>query len=248
MQSINKQDRVKDKIYIVNEFLLRKESYYNKDLNEKVSKWVFKNPYSKHLSLNICLLLSCFDSLYRPDDFLEYGKWLWSKEKEREKKEFFELFKSFPLEKQIVKIHDEFNSRHGIRNSFYRFILEKLSIQNKTKLLDSIQVSRTIRKPVEYPNGVFSTGESELIQVSEYDKLNFLYELRSQLEIGMDNKVQYTPFDDPRFDNFSILFSGVNPFKRILFRNESKTHTFIVNNWPELLLEILEDYLNSSST
>ncbi|WP_378956603.1 hypothetical protein [Pelosinus sp. sgz500959] len=96
-------------------------------------------------ALCIYLLLTCFDLLGQPDDWLTFESWLSSSNKEHERMEALRKIKSSDIIEGSKLLYLEYQKIYGVKNAFFRFIREVLSDDMRYELLDSIRIVITSR-------------------------------------------------------------------------------------------------------
>jgi hypothetical protein len=96
--------------------------------------------YAKQLAdqyepLVVYLMLTCFDRLGQPADWIDFSSWLNSKEA----KEASSSTASPPID-HAKHLYRQWSAKYGVRNSFYRFMDEVVPSSTISALLDSIHI------------------------------------------------------------------------------------------------------------
>lgn len=114
------------------------------------------------------LLLTCFDSLGQPSEWLSFDSWLTANKTKREREEAAAQINQPALPAAIAKeMYTAYQRIYGVKSSFYRFIDEVLDKETRERLLSSIRIERRIED-----------GKATIIDNPEKKK-SFLYESRN---------------------------------------------------------------------
>ncbi len=129
------------------------------------------HPWGHFDSLRNYLLLTCFDLLGQPHEFVDLGSWLVAKDKEPERKEAIAALDPEYSAIQVARdIFESHSKRYGAKKSFYRFMNEVLSKDLLEQLLFSIKIRR-----IDSEKNI----ELEVIDSRE-QKMKFLFETRNR--------------------------------------------------------------------
>jgi hypothetical protein len=121
-------------------------------------------------SLITYLLLTCFDILGQSRGWYDFGSWL--KQKTEDGPELAQVASGDPVATS-EQLYEQWLVKFGIKNSFYRFINERLDQSTRQKLLDSL----TIKKYGLPPDSDLSRQSQ--IPVTGEEKLRYLYKVRN---------------------------------------------------------------------
>lgn len=211
------------------------------------------HPYTHFTSLRIYLTLTCFDILGQKDSWMDFGSWLKSEKTQQERSVIFEKHQEKSLNDTLINIHSDYLSIYGVKTSFMSFINKKLSIKNRKKLYESIKGRKRITKIVENSNGSELEYFSDVYNLTEKQKEDFIYELRNKFT---HNGLAFTdfisgfvdiegPINVGTFENPKILSPTFTALKKNI--NEELV-SFQVSNWPNVLIEIIEDTIKTNKS
>jgi hypothetical protein len=213
------------------------------------------NPYSHYSGLKIYLLLTCFDILGQNDEWKDFSSWLNSKTKISERDQIFKRHEHLDLLESMKKVHEDYNSLYGVKRSFMNFVNKKLSDQQKYKLLISVIILRgKVSQPTILPDGRIQIqggggGKAEKYIASDSEKLNMLFKLRnpfthSGIPIGNSNELFFKDHIIKQFDlnhkRGDMIFNEI--------RKNQMQYTLAVFDWPDLVIEVLENYVKTIDT
>jgi hypothetical protein len=207
-------------------------------LNEKT----YTHRYKQFDALLAYLALTCFDILGQPSEWLEFGAWLQSKNKMDERVLIFEKYKDLSLEQMTVSVYKDYMIVYGVKNSFFRFIHEIISKENRRKLLDSIMVRE-----------IHSSAQ---INDSDEAKEKFLFKARNffthkgiamtgSISKGMitteKQKKMIMEMKEYLRQRYGKTFVE-HSFEPVYRESKGKNiYSYSVANWPHLLIEIIKD-------
>ena len=149
-------------------------------LVEEVGEHGWTHPWRYFDALMYYLLLTCFDSLGQPTEWVSFSEWLVSSRKTSEREV---ATATIPQNADPVAItchiHSAYQSIYGVRTSFYNFVQNVLTEEERTKLYFSIEIVRG-RK-----GGDINTCYPALGQITDdRKKLDFLFSLRNKFTHG----------------------------------------------------------------
>jgi hypothetical protein len=122
-----------------------------------------------HQPLVTYLLLTCFDRLGQPADWVDFSSWLTSRRHSSEREEAAaQMPASLDARSCAERMYDWWKQRYGVRSAFYRFIREVLPEGVRIGLFRTIQVFKSKLPP-----------SLEKLPVSDSDKEDFLYRVRN---------------------------------------------------------------------
>ncbi|MCH8013078.1 MAG: hypothetical protein IIA61_14225 [Candidatus Marinimicrobia bacterium] len=114
-------------------------------------------------------MLTCFDRLGQPAEWLDFGSWLKSKKHDFERN----IIKPDPTINDIEMAdlyYNTYTGIYGVKNSFHRFILEVIPNKYRTKLLNSIKIEKQNNPP----------ELGQVISGTDNDKIKYLFDLRNE--------------------------------------------------------------------
>lgn len=146
--------------------------------NSKEEWW--KHPRHTRESLAIYLLLTCFDKLGQPDEFILFENWLKSTKKIHQT-EVKAALESLPPEIDIIastiKLSEHHQAIYGVKKSFHKGI-DSIPEPFKTSLLSSISICTKPDFGKTPPN--VSTPGVEITDHNEVNKLRYKYLYRKR--------------------------------------------------------------------
>jgi hypothetical protein len=172
-------------------------------------------------------LLTCFDILGQPDNWLPFHSWL---ESDRHTEERNAIISSLGTGLNCLdftqKIHQEYQSLYGVKKSFHRFLREVLPAQTRNELLASIRIHTNSNPPkIE----VIST------EGSETEKENFLFMMRN----NYTHKAKVIHGLHP--DDFGIDINMSNSWMWLNQEKKSdKWSTSMVVGWPDVIVHTVK--------
>lgn len=240
-----------DRLWVVKKLQEQKNQFHDWDLYRRVGEHESTSPFNHYSGLMNYLLLTCFDILGQEEDWKDFGSWLRSKSKKVEREEVFERNTHLNFEDRIRRIHDDYNSIYSVRRSFDRFVTSQLSERNREKLFSSIDANKRIKDFIDLSGGTYQVLKAKAYPISNHDKLVFLFKIRnafthSGTAIGSGFEPDWGP-NDPIF----LTLKESEQTGDVVYRERLKNGdliSYIVYDWPNLLIGILEDYLNTLST
>ena len=146
------------------------EQFLDPRLIRKVGDCGWTHPWKYFDSLRNYLLLTCFDLLGQPDQFMDFGRWLQASSAKEERDAIVDALDSgSELIQSMKSVHDKYLKIYGAKRAFYRFVEELLP----TEVADALYYSVRIRK-IDPEKNI----ELEKIDAPK-KKLAFLYLLRN---------------------------------------------------------------------
>src|SRR5690606_21942010 len=204
------------------------------------------HPYKHYSALRIYLALTCFDILGQPNEWMDFQSWLKSSKKTPERIKVFSAHEAKDFSERLFRIHQDYTAIYGVKSSFYRFIREVISFENREKLLKSIGVLKRIKEAVDYDDGSHTPPVAVRIEVTDEMKEKFLFAARNSFT---HKGISY---GDPaggifRTDDPDYWPGRKEPvwLSQNLHVEKSGNDTIIyqVWRWPFLLIEIIEEVL-----
>lgn len=182
-----------------------------------------KQLFHHYTPLVVYLLLTCFDRLGQPADWVDFGSWLKShdKKKEREQVVLTDIEGSSEI---AVAFYDTYNRIYGVTNSFYRFLHEIIPAPIYQELLDSMSI-----EIVDNPPNISNSRQAD-----NAAKEKFLFKLRNDYT----HKAQFIPgttkaiWPDGTFANGSWMMTQQTI-------EQSSWNTLFVRNWPETIEKVV---------
>ncbi len=196
--------------------------------------------YQEYSGLRNYLALTCFDIIGQPSEWLDFTSWLKSKNKSHEREQIFEKhYEKEPITKMIA-INEDYNKIYSVKSSFYRFMNETVSKENKEKLMKSVRVFK-INEPGE--NGW--TGAGELYDPGNEAKEKFLFEVRNSFtHKGISCTDPQPRYIDPNLTKAEqLLLDRQDNFlaNSVIKKENLNYYQYCTSKWPYLLLEIIEE-------
>lgn len=238
---------VRDRICTVKKLIENRDLFYFDVKDRYVNKFQVTNPYVHYSGLKNYLLLTCFDILGQNLEWKDFNSWLNSKSKKSEREKIFEKHKYLEFSERIKKVNEEYLLIYGVRRSFDNFVLNHLSEENRKKLYNSIKAQKKVRDSEYIPGKGIRVGGSEKIEISDSEKLKLLFKVRNSFthkgvpigslsEISFEKASKILAVHNINFTHSFVIY-------RELVKKEHLSYIFF--GWPNLLIEILEDYLKS---
>lgn len=190
----------------------------------------WSHPYLQHDALVNYLLLTCFDILGQPDEWLPFTSWLEASKTKCERDEAVSLISPSATPIEIAKkVYKKYSEVYGVKNSFYRFMDEILAVEMRERLLSSVKITEATKdgKPVSVNN--------------DSEKRKFLYESRNLFTHSAQ------PTGNAHLGLFSemvIIGSGELRWGYRLARTE-KNYEYYVRKWPFELFEIISSHIEA---
>ncbi len=149
------------------------------DLCSKLSETATaKQLFHHYTPLVVYLLLTCFDRLGQPSDWMDFGSWLRSSDKKKEREQVTsEGLKD--ASEIAVAFYNTYNRIYGVSSSFYRFLHEVIPGQSRQELLGSIRIEIVDNPP--------NIGNNR--QADDDAKEKYLFKLRNDYT----HKAQFVP-------------------------------------------------------
>lgn len=167
------------------------------------------------------LLLTCFDILGQSDGWTHFGNWLNTK---KGGPDLTQVTSSDPI--GVAKeLYDQWLSKYGIRNSFYRFIDECLDQPTRQRLLDSLEIKKYPLPPAE---GALSRQSQ--IPTSDEEKLRYLYKVRN----SFTHEARGVPGEYPGVEQQQRLRGRGQAIEGGLFKN------YATADWPNVLVDCVK--------
>lgn len=199
------------------------------------------HPWRYFDALMYYLLLTCFDLLGQPSEWVPFSEWLISSKKAAEREV---AVSSMQTGSNPVEIARHFNSayqaRYGVKNSFNNFVLKILTDEERAELYSNIQIVRG--RMGGDPNTSYpALGYIE----DERKKLDFLFGLRNKFThgaviMGSASAGVFSQAYEP------IIIDGKSKIGYVEIHREEKNGEWLiyqVRNWPFVLKRLVEAVL-----
>lgn len=217
--------------------------YHNMELVQWVGENGWTHPWRYFDALMYYLLLTCFDLLGQPADWVPFSIWLESRKKAGERNA---AVAKIPASLDAVAIAKHLNtayqSIYGVKNSFYHFVQHVLTDEERNELYLSIQIARGRQggdPNTSYPALGYIEGEKE--------KLDWLFSLRNKFThsaVTMGN-----PGAGIFPQSYDATIIDGKPMKGYLeIHRESKSGEWViyqVRDWPFVLQRLIRAVLAS---
>ncbi|MBI3920430.1 MAG: hypothetical protein HY318_03340 [Armatimonadetes bacterium] len=130
-----------------------------------------KDLFHHYEALVTYLLLTCFDRLGQPADWLEFGSWLSARGKKDEREKASQGINATDPVEVARAMHDFYKGIYAVKHAFFKFLTDTklLPAESRQMLLASIDI-------VEMPN---TPGSGLERSHSEKEKMEYLYGLRN---------------------------------------------------------------------
>lgn len=205
------------------------------------------HPYMHYSALRNYLAMTCFDILGQPTKWKEFGTWLEANSTESERDEALKLYQAEGEIQKIISIYKYYNSKYGVKNSFYRFIKEVISEESRKKLMNSIVAIKSTEQDRRKPDGgvehVYS--EEELFDYQLKEK--FLYSIRNSFThkgISLADSYEAIQSDFHKTADEPHLQNGAEYWivEALQWPSTKNGSLFFGSmRWPQVLIEIIED-------
>ena len=176
-------------------------------------------------SLVVYHLLTCFDLLGQPDNWIDFINWHNSTKNLSEKqdaKSRFNFWDNFGT--KVKKYYEFYINKFGVSKSFFRFINEVIPDSTRDELYNSIRIS---------VNGIPDPSRRIAEDSPQIDKMKFLSDLRN------------------KYTHSAIFIQGLHqdfrmPGTNNLFTNFTETInatswvTISVRDWPDVLKKVVK--------
>ena len=179
MWSNEKLILVKSRLNFIQELSEIKEHFRGTKKIIHVTEQEYSHSYIQFSALRIYLTLTCFDILGQPDDWRDFNSWLKSNRHSKERIEIFTKHDKKDLLDSIISIHEEYLSIYGVKRSFFKFMREIISNQDREKLFNSIKGQKSITKTKYNPDGTTTLGIGIQIELTDNQKEKFLFDIRN---------------------------------------------------------------------
>lgn len=119
------------------------------DLCTRLSEWSVQQAlFGHHRALVIYLLLTCFDRLGQPADWLDFGSWLRSGDHANERAAIEAQISENDTPGDIAALmYTAYQQKYGVKHAFFRFVNEVLPADARKELLASIHVHNLKNPP-----------------------------------------------------------------------------------------------------
>lgn len=235
-------DLVHKRLKLVDELILLKNHFRGYDkIIDLENSW--DHIYRDYSGLQNYLILTCFDILGQPSDWLDFNSWLKSAKKKEEREKIFSRIQVLDKNEFIIQVNNEYQSIYGVKSSFYKFLREIISEQNREKLLESINAQIEL-VPEKLEGDIRVSGTGAELMLSNEQKEKVLFEMRNSythkgISTGSPASGIFdleSPYYCEDTRSWKYHFLGVyikyEKGKKVLYR---------ARNWPHCLIEIVQD-------
>lgn len=242
-------DIINDRLILVNHLNKVENHFKGRFYKRQSNPYEVEYPlYRNYYGLKVYLLLTCFDILGQPEEWLDFSSWLNCKKPNIIKERDF-IFNNTKLENQVQYINEiqkQYNKRYGVKNSFYSFVNEVLSNENRLKLFDSISNMEIVSELKVYEDGSHSPPSGKGIEINNELKLKFLFQLRNSfthkgIVYGTDIGAVFDLNSHEVIDDKEFYFSYQIHKEKL----KGKEITWSVKRWPYVLSEMIEETMNN---
>jgi hypothetical protein len=249
--NLEKFNVVKDRLILVNHLNNAEHHFKGRLYPRYLSANRLEYPlYKNYFGLKTYLLLTCFDILGQPDEWLDFNNWLNCKNRPEiviEKNKIFEKVKFKDPVKDISQIHQEYNKIYGVKNSFFSFVKNVITEENRIKLFNSIRNTERVSEHKFNEDGTQSPPVGKRIELDNELKLKFLFQLRNSFT---HKGIAYGTSIGAVFDiNKAHEFTNGKPSHYLYDIHTEKLNgkiiTWKVHRWPFILSEIINETLIS---
>jgi hypothetical protein len=220
--------QVQERLSLAKRILEQGEQLRDCSLVQHTDNNGWTHPYIQHDALVDYLLLTCFDILGQPEEWLDFNSWLTSSRKNSEREEAVSLISESVTQIEATKkIYDFYQDKYGVKKSFYRFINEVLDQEAQERLLSSVKIEH------------INKDSKSVIIDNPNKKKSFLY----------DSRNLFTHQAILTGSPAGGLFPEIIMIKdeKILWGYEqvriNNTFNYSVRRWPFELFEIISDVI-----
>lgn len=229
---------VRDRLEHVDLIFELRHHYNRMELVTDVGENGWTHPWRYFDALMYYLLLTCFDLLGQPTDWVAFSTWL---ESGKNKSERDTAVATLPLEADPIAtakhLNDCYQKLYGVKNSFYSFVLKSLTDGERTELYRNIEI---IRGQVGGDPNTMYPALGEI--TDERAKLDWLFSLRNKFTHGA------VAMGSPSAGIFhqtydAMIIDGVPKKGYIAIHHEIKCDerlTYQVRDWPYVLQRIIK--------
>lgn len=187
------------------------------------------------------LLLTCFDLLGQPAEWVPFSEWLNSSKKTAERKAAVDTIPSNASPVEITKnLNNEYQSIYGVKTSFNNFILNILTQAERVELFFSIKINKL--KKVDDP-GMPHTALDDIND--EKKKRDFLYSIRnkfthSAVTMGSPAAGIFPKMYDPVEIDGKMMKGYIGIYHE---DKNDESLSYSVRDWPFVLKRLIESAL-----
>jgi hypothetical protein len=177
--------------------------------------------FTHYRPLVVYLLLTCFDRLGQPADWIDFGAWLRATDKAEERMRVAPILNQLDEPAGIAsRMYDSYNQRYGVHHSFFRFLRAVIPPDSRRELLDGIAMYH-FGLPPDIGHGS---------RASDEEKEKFLFRLRNEYT----HKARYVPgVTKSIWPSGAFDADGWEHFQQIFEKNDWTD--IAVRNWPEAI-------------
>jgi hypothetical protein len=241
-QGYTNEELAEDRLRLVNYILGLHANFSGMEKVEMIGKNGWTHPWRYFDALMNYLVLTCFDLLGQPAEWIPFSEWLESSKKKGERDA---ALASLAAEASPIEIAKHLNSAYqliyGVKNSFNKFVLDMLNDAERENLYHSIYIITAKR----HDNPLVSLqSDGEITE--EKKKWEALFKLRnnfthSAINIGSPggglSKDYYEPFiyDGVPQKSYQEIWRDVKKEKVIIYH---------VADWPFVPIRCIEGVLS----
>jgi len=220
--------------------------FLNPSLTQRTSNDGWTHPWAHFDALRNYLLLTCFDLLGQPSEWMDFNSWLNSKKHQAEVSKAINLNGGQSPLDMIKAVNLFYTAKFGVKNSFYRFINEVLLPETKAALLYSISIVYAQQFVTHDDAGNEYRGSEQIKKIDDDEsKIKFLYSLRNVYTH------EATSIGSPSGGVWpKEMFSSVNEAGKALFgwensmsrpaKEKDQFYSYGFRKWPDVLIETVE--------
>lgn len=193
------------------------------DLLEKVNGVRNALTPMHHEELASYLMLTCFDRLGQPVEWVDFGTWLTSSQKKGERDAAVSAITESDTLAATAALHSAYNKIYGVKNSFFQFVLQMISDKARLELFNSIEIIK-VKNPPQI---------GELPAPTDQEKLKYLFKRRNDYT----HRAAFSPPCGPKLAR--VKSNRVQEYKL------EHWETTNVLDWPGVLERTVRDGLAS---
>lgn len=247
MKNLDRIELIKDRLRLISLLTESKEHFSGVETMRVINSSQISLPYKDYTALRFYLALTCFDILGQPTDWMDFQSWLISSKVKEERETIIDKNSTKKGTEFIKSVYSEYTQIYGVKNSFYRFMREVISDENRKKLFESVSTNIQLTPAIKTSEGVLSpTGRKIILDNTHKEK--FLFEIRNSFtHKGISTGIDMAGLND--FDKPNLIPPDWRPIWMYIpiLKKEINGDIiwFNVRRWPFVLTEIIEDTINT---